>query len=194
MPLAVTWFDSLFQMQIPVGEKIARTVLVYLTIVVLLRVFGKRTVAQLNAFDLVVLLLISNVVQNAIIGPDDSLLGGVIGVVTLLAVNAVVVRLVRRSTRLDEAFEGATTELVSQGVVDQTALRKLGIRQADLEAALRHQGAEELGEVKRAVMYPSGAIVTDLTDEARDASKTDVERVEAKIDRLQASVDAIAAR
>lgn len=186
-----SWFDSLFQMPIPIGEKIVRTVLVYLAIVVLLRIFGKRTVAQLNAFDLVVLLLISNVVQNAIIGPDDSLLGGVIGVVTLLTVNAVVVRLVRRSTRLDKAFEGGTTELVHDGVIDQHALRKLGIRQADLEAALRRQGAEDVSEVERAMMYPSGAIVTMLTEEARDASKMDAERIEQKLDRLQAGLDAL---
>jgi uncharacterized membrane protein YcaP (DUF421 family) len=188
MPLAVSWFDSMFTMPIPIWEKIVRTIAVYLVILVLLRLFGKRTVAQLNAFDLVVLLLLSNVVQNAIIGPDDSLVGGVIGVVTLLAVNAVVLRLVRRSERIDRAFEGGTTTLIRDGVVDEQSLRQLGIRQADLMGALHAQGAEELSEVRVADMYPSGAIVVDLTDRARDATRTDLARVERKIDDLTAAV------
>src|SRR6187455_2975855 len=84
-------FDSLFTMPMPIGEKVIRTIAVYLIVVVLLRIMGRRTVAQLNAFDLVVLLLLSNVVQNAIIGPDNSLLGGLIGAVVLLAANFVLV-------------------------------------------------------------------------------------------------------
>jgi uncharacterized membrane protein YcaP (DUF421 family) len=115
MPLAASTFDSLFTMPMPVGEKVARTVLVYFIVVVLLRVMGRHTVAQLNAFDLVVLLLISNVVQNAIIGPDDSVLGGVIGVVTLLVVNALIVREARRHRRLDRIIEGKTVTLVHDG-------------------------------------------------------------------------------
>src|SRR4029453_8062926 len=97
-------FDSLFSMPMPIGEKILRTVAAYFIVVVLLRILGRRTVAQLNAFDLVVLLLLSNVVQNAIIGPDDSLLGGLIGVVTLLLINTAVVWGVRRNARLDRVM------------------------------------------------------------------------------------------
>src|SRR4029453_8302379 len=104
MAYLASWFDSLFTMPIPIGEKIARTILVYVIVVVLLRLLGRRTVAQLNAFDLVVLLLLSNVVQNAIIGPDDSLLGGLIGVVTLLLINTAVVWGVRRNARLDRVM------------------------------------------------------------------------------------------
>ncbi|MGH2629891.1 MAG: DUF421 domain-containing protein, partial [Actinomycetota bacterium] len=184
MPLATSMFDSLFTMPIPIGEKIVRTVLVYLAVVVLLRLMGRRTVAQLNAFDLVVLLLISNVVQNAIIGPDDSLLGGVIGVATLLAVNALVVRGARRHQRIDRLVEGKTITLVADGAIDHDAIRHLGIRAGDLTAAMLRQGAESVRDVERAEMYPSGAIVVDLTEEARDASKLDLVRVEAKIDGL----------
>jgi uncharacterized membrane protein YcaP (DUF421 family) len=193
MPLAATIVDSLFTMPIPLGEKVLRTVLVYLVVVVLLRIMGRRTVAQLNAFDLVVLLLISNVVQNAIIGPDDSMLGGVVGVVTLLLVNAFVVREARRHRRLDRLVEGKTVTLVRDGSIDHDAIRHLGIREADLTAALLRQGAEDMRDVHRALMYPSGSIVIDLTEEARDASRMDLQRVEAKIDDLAAAVGRLSA-
>ncbi len=189
MPVDTDWIDSLLTMPIPVGEKIARTIVVYLVVVILLRVLGRRTVAQLNAFDLVVLLLLSNVVQNAIIGPDDSLLGGVIGVVTLLVVNTLVVRGVRRNERLDRLVEGEMVTLVRDGRIEDDAIRHLGIREADLRATMLSQGAEDVSDVKQAAMYPSGAIRVDLTEEARDASKMDLERVEGKIDDLRAAVE-----
>ena len=135
-------FDSLFTMPMPIGEKVIRTIAVYLIVVVLLRIMGRRTVAQLNAFDLVVLLLLSNVVQNAIIGPDNSLVGGAIGVVTLLLLNAAVVWVVRKNSWLDKVMEGDTVVLVHDGKVDHHALQHLGIREGDLKAALLNQGAE----------------------------------------------------
>jgi uncharacterized membrane protein YcaP (DUF421 family) len=186
--LLASWSDSLFTMPIPVGEKIVRTIAVYLIVVVLLRIMGRRTVAQLNAFDLVVLLLLSNVVQNAIIGPDNSLLGGAIGVITLLLLNAGVVWVVRRNRWLDRVMEGDTVTLVRDGTVDHHALQHLGIREGDLRAALLNQGAEGVQDVHEAEMYPSGSIVVELTEEAQDASKMDLERVEQKIDALTAAV------
>jgi uncharacterized membrane protein YcaP (DUF421 family) len=188
MAYLASWFDSLFTMPIPIGEKIARTILVYVIVVVLLRLLGRRTVAQLNAFDLVVLLLLSNVVQNAIIGPDDSLLGGLIGVVTLLLINTAVVWGVRRNARLDRVMEGATVTLVRDGKVDRGALQHLGIREADLRASLLSQGAEGVHDVKEADMYPSGSIVVELTQEAENASRMDLDRVEHKIDELAAAI------
>jgi uncharacterized membrane protein YcaP (DUF421 family) len=185
-------FDSLFSMPMPIGEKILRTVAVYFIVVVLLRLMGRRTVAQLNAFDLVVLLLLSNVVQNAIIGPDNSLVGGAIGVVTLLLLNAAVVWVVRRNSWLDRVMEGDTVVLVRDGSVDHHALQHLGIREGDLRAAMLNQGAEGFHDVKEADMYPSGSIVVELTEEAQDASKMDLERVERKIDDLTAAVSRLA--
>jgi uncharacterized membrane protein YcaP (DUF421 family) len=132
------------------------------------------------------------VVQNAIIGPDDSLLGGVIGVVTLLLVNALVVRGARRHQRLDRLIEGKTVTLVRDGEIDRDAVRHLGIREADLTAALLRQGAEDVHDVHTARMYPSGAIAIDLTEEARDASRMDLERVERKIDGLREAIDRLA--
>src|SRR5579863_7655545 len=99
-------FNDMFQMQLPLLEKLLRPAIVYLALVVLLRIFGKRELAQLNPFDLVVLLSLSNTVQNAIIGNDNSVSGGLIGASTLLAVNYMVVRFLFKHRRLDQIVEG----------------------------------------------------------------------------------------
>jgi len=108
------WSD-MFSLQLPALEKVLRTVLVYGGLAILLRLAGKRDLAQLNTFDLVVMLLLSNVVQNAVIGPDNSLSGGLLGAVVLVGVNAVWVRVVGRSNRLVRLFEGSPTVLVKDG-------------------------------------------------------------------------------
>ena len=108
----------------PVIEKILRPMLVYVFLVVALRVFGKRELAQLNPFDLVVLLSLSNTVQNAIIGNDNSLTGGLIGALALLAMNYLVVRFLFRHRRLDQIFEGKPTVLVDTGTSIKTALAR----------------------------------------------------------------------
>src|SRR6266700_3583432 len=111
-------FDHMFQMPLPIVEKLLRPVIVYLVLVLLLRLFGKRELAQLNPFDLVVLLSLSNTVQNAIIGEDNSVTGGIIGAFTLLAINFLVVRLLFRSPKLTRALEGRSVVLVRDGQID----------------------------------------------------------------------------
>ena len=105
---AKLWHDML-DLGLPVAEKILRPILVYFFLVVGLRLAGKRELAQLNAFDLVVLLTLSNTVQNAIIGDDNSVSGGIIGATTLLALNYWVVRLLYGHERIDELDEGSAT-------------------------------------------------------------------------------------
>ena len=187
--LMTTMADRFFSMGIPITEKVVRTVVVYVALLFLLRLGGKRTAAQLNSFDLVVLLLVSNVVQNAIIGPDDSLLGGLIGATALVLASDVISRLARQNEAIDRAMEGTETRLVEDGAFLDRQPRKLGIRNADLEVALRRQGAEHVLQVKQADLYPSGAIVVDLRPDARGASLEDIGRLERKLDRLAASVD-----
>lgn len=172
--------------QIPLGDKVIRTIAVYVVLAVILRFFGKRDLAQLNAFDLVVVLLISNVVQNAIIGPDNSLLGGVIGLLVLVAANAVVVRTVRRSDRAARLLEGTSTVLARDGRWDDAALRDEGLRRADVEAALRRQNANRVEEVEEISIEPGGAIVVTLKPGEESATVEDVRRLEAKIDALLA--------
>src|SRR3954451_14100376 len=101
----------LFHVDVSVTEKILRTLIVYAALAVLLRLAGKRDLAQLNTFDLVVMLLLSNVVQNAVIGADDSLVGGLFGAAVLVAGNAVVVRASVADERLARVFEGTPTVL-----------------------------------------------------------------------------------
>src|SRR5450432_1963896 len=103
---------DMFVLKLPILEKILRPILVYFFLVLMLRVFGKRELAQLNPFDLVVLLSLSNTVQNAIIGEDNSLVGGFIGAFALLSVNYLVVRFLFKHRRLDQLVEGEPTILV----------------------------------------------------------------------------------
>jgi uncharacterized membrane protein YcaP (DUF421 family) len=172
--LDTVWAD-LFQIQIPVIEKVLRTVGVYAGMAILLRLAGKRDLAELNTFDLVVMLLLSNVVQNAVIGNDNSLVGGLLGAAVLLAVNALIVRLAVRYTWIAHLFEGKPTDLVVNGKIVGN-LRRLGLRHGDVAVALRRQGAGDLTEVKRATLEPGGSIVVNLRPEAQDATVTDLDK------------------
>ena len=178
--------EHLFHLGVAAPEKVVRTVAVYAAIAVLLRLAGKRDLAQLNTFDLVVMLLLSNVVQNAIIGPDDSLVGGLLGAAVLIAVNSLVVRVVASNERLTRLFEGTPTVLVEDGNYDRAALRREGLRREDLDVALRRQGANSVDDVAEATLAPGGAVVITLKDGEQPASRADVLRIEAKLDALLA--------
>jgi uncharacterized membrane protein YcaP (DUF421 family) len=176
----------LLHVGVPLTEKVLRTVAVYFAVAVLLRLAGKRDLAQLNTFDLVVVLLLSNVVQNAVIGPDDSLTGGLLGAAVLVGVNAVMVRVVNRSDRTVAVFEGTPTVLVRDGAMLDDALHREGLRAADIEASIRRQGASDLSEVETATLEPGGAVTVVLRRDARNATTGDVARLEAKLDALLA--------
>src|SRR5215210_6252176 len=119
MMLPDFWNDAatqnMFHLAVPVAEKMLRPLVVYVFLVVVLRIFGKRELAQLNPFDLVVLLSLSNTVQNAIIGEDNTVTGGLIGAFSLLAINYFVVRFVFKHRRLDQLVEGKPTVLIKNG-------------------------------------------------------------------------------
>src|SRR5215210_7810681 len=122
----------MFWLAIPIAEKILRPIIVYAFLVVLLRAFGKRELAQLNPFDLVVLLSLSNTVQNAIIGDDNSITGGLLGAFTLLTVNYFVVRFLFKHRRLDQIFEGTQTVLIENGRLRKEALAKELLTESEL--------------------------------------------------------------
>src|SRR6201996_9371372 len=132
---AKIWTD-MFVLGIPVLEKILRPLLVYLFLIVALRLAGKRELAQLNPFDLVVLLTLSNTVQNAIIGDDNSVTGGIIGAFTLLAINWIVMWLLYRAPRVNAALEGSPATLVRDGELDHAALRHEHITYEELISVL----------------------------------------------------------
>jgi uncharacterized membrane protein YcaP (DUF421 family) len=181
--MGAMWTD-LTHLDISVLDKIIRTVVVYLALIALLRVAGKRDLAQLNSFDLIVVLLLSNVVQNAVIGPDNSLVGGLLGATVLIAANAVLVRWVRPHRRIAGLMEGTTTVLARGGRWIPEALRHEGVRQTDMEAALRRQNAYKVSDVDEVKLEPGGTIVVDLRSELETATKADIARLEAKLDRL----------
>jgi len=137
---------------------IARTLVIYLVILAGLRLSGKREIGQMTVFDLVVLLLIANAVQNAMVGPDTSLLGGILAALVLLGVNAAVARLRLTSPGLRRLVEGSPTLLVLHGEVVLEHMRREGIDQESLLAALREHGVSDINEVEMAVLEIDGSI------------------------------------
>src|SRR5213083_808404 len=148
---AALWRD-LFHPDVSILEKIIRPILVYAFLIAGLRLAGKRELAQLNAFDLVVLLTLSNTVQNAIIGNDNSVSGGIIGAITLLVVNYAVIRFLYGHERLDRLIEGEPDVLIADGVIQTDRLEKELITRAELAAAAHRQGFASLDEIDRAVL------------------------------------------
>ncbi|MFZ1086382.1 MAG: YetF domain-containing protein [Terracidiphilus sp.] len=182
-------FDHIFQLPLPIVEKLLRPVIVYLVLVLLLRLFGKRELAQLNPFDLVVLLSLSNTVQNAIIGDDNSVTGGVIGAFSLLAINWLVVRVLFRSRRLTRALEGRATVLVHDGQIDQKALNREALTREELMDAIHRQGFENLHQVRRCELEPNGTFYVEAFDPSA-ADKRHAELLE-RIDALSREVAAL---
>jgi uncharacterized membrane protein YcaP (DUF421 family) len=150
-------WKAIFDLGAPVAEKVLRPVIMYVFLVALLRVFGKRELAQLNPFDLVVLLSLSNTVQNAIIGNDNSLTGGLIGAFALVALNYLVVRFLFRHRRLDEILEGEPTVLIEKGQMVEKALASELLTRPELLTVLHRQGFSGLEEVDQCVLEPGGA-------------------------------------
>jgi uncharacterized membrane protein YcaP (DUF421 family) len=179
----------LFMLPIPLLEKIIRPIIVYVFLVLLLRVFGKRELAQLNPFDLVVLLSLSNTVQNAIIGDDNSLAGGMIGAVTLLVTNYIVVRFLFRHRRLDEVLEGKPATLIQDGHLRKDEMARELITTAELQSVVRRQGFDGIHEVEHCVLEPGGAFVikrkSPPVDEVRHAELLQ------RLDTLTAQIAAV---
>jgi uncharacterized membrane protein YcaP (DUF421 family) len=157
-----TGFNHMFTLMIPVLEKILRPIIVYFFLVVGLRLAGKRELAQLNPFDLVVLLTLSNTVQNAIIGEDNSVLGGLIGATTLLIVNYLLVHLVHSSHKLEQLIEGDADILIEGGAINYTHLKHEDISIDELKAAAQKNGIDSLDNVLNAVLEPDGVITFAL--------------------------------
>ncbi|MEP7370095.1 MAG: YetF domain-containing protein, partial [Dermatophilaceae bacterium] len=165
-----TIWQSMFGFEIPATEKILRTLGVYIGLAIIMRLAGKRQLAQLNSFDLIVMLLLSNVVQNAVIGPDNSLTGGLLGAAVLVGFNAIWERIATISNRTTRIFEGTPTRLVTDGRILEKQVRRTGLRDPEVVSAVRHQGANNLGQVHRATLEPGGSISVELSREAENAT------------------------
>ena len=157
---------------VSIAEKVLRPVLVYLLLVFALRKVGKRLLAQLNPFDFVVLLTLSNTVQNAIIGNDTSLLGGAIGAAALLGVNAMLVRYFYRGPEMTQIARGdRDIPLIAGGRLQEDEMRRLHINAGELIAKAHERGFDSLDEVESAVLYPNGMIYFRGQEAASDAAR-----------------------
>jgi uncharacterized membrane protein YcaP (DUF421 family) len=151
-------WNDMFVLGLPVLEKILRPIVIYAFLVISLRLSGKRELVQLNPFDLVVLLTLSNTVQNAIIGEDNSVSGGIIGATSLLVVNYLVVRFLYNHRKLDQLVEGRADVLIDNGKVRTEHLKRELITMQQLSAAARKQGFDDLSEVQQCVLEPGGTL------------------------------------
>jgi uncharacterized membrane protein YcaP (DUF421 family) len=172
---------------LPLAEKILRPVIVYVVLVVLLRVFGKRELAQLNPFDLVVLLSLSNTVQNAIIGEDNSVSGGIVGAVALLAVNYVVVRFMFKHRRLDQLLEGEPTKLIENGKLCNEGLARELLTAAELQTVAHRQGFARLEDVETCVLEPGGTFFIEGRTPPRDERRH--QELLARIEQLSSQIE-----
>jgi uncharacterized membrane protein YcaP (DUF421 family) len=182
--------DSMFHLHLPLLEKILRPVIVYLCLILFLRLFGKRELAQLNPFDLVVLLCLSNTVQNSIIGDDNTVSGGIIGVFSLLSINYLLTRVLFRLPKLNKIIEGKETVLIKNGKVDQEALKREALTEIDLKTILHKQGLRDYSEVERCVLEANGNFYVEQVDPLREGRQRseilrDIQALTAEVKELK---------
>ncbi|WP_263408374.1 DUF421 domain-containing protein [Terriglobus tenax] len=175
-------------------EKILRPVIVYLCLIVFLRLFGKRELAQLNPFDLVVLLSLSNTVQNAIIGDDNSVSGGVIGAFALLAINWFISVLLFRSPKLDHALQGEATILIRHGEIDRKAMEKEHLTDQDLLTVMHKEGFASLESVDLCSLQPNGTFYVEgrkpsFAEQTASDLKLSIESLRKEIAALRAQLE-----
>ncbi len=183
--------QSMFHLQLPLLEKILRPVIVYLFLIVFLRIFGKRELAQLNPLDLVVLLSLANTVQNAMIGNDNSVTGGIVGAFALLAINWIVIRGLFHSPRLNRALQGHETVLIRDGRFDRKALKSELITEEELLAAIHKQNFDDVSDVELCVLEPNGSFyITGRTPSSIDQQHADLLT---RFDQLQAELASLRA-
>ncbi len=188
--------QSMFHLQIPLLEKILRPIIVYFFLIFLLRIFGKRELAQLNPFDLVVLLSLSNVVQNALIGNDNTVTGGILGALSLLSINWLVVRFLYSSPQVDRLVEGTERVLISNGVVDPKALRQELLTEQELLAVVHRQGFRGFKAVKKCVLGPNGLFYieghtpTEAEEQHRELV-TRLEQVQVQLQQIRQHLPAV---
>ena len=187
--------ESMFHMHLPLLEKILRPMIVYLVLIVFLRLFGKRELAQLNPFDLVVLLSLSNTVQNAMIGNDNSVTGGLIGAFALLAINWILMRVLFKFPKLNQTLEGSPTVLIENGRMDEEALRRETLTEQELMSVLHKQSFDSVTEVRRCVLEPGGTFYVEAMqptpEEAQNAELMEaLARLTREIQDLKAAIEA----
>ncbi len=149
---------DLFDLAMPWWEFVLRALAVYVALLVMVRLSGKRSVGQFTPFDMILLILLGTAVQNSLIGEDVSLVGGLLLAATLITLNHAVGWVTARSRRIHGLLEGRAVKLIEDGVLDKERLRKEGVSEMDLEEALRRAGMEHVSEVRRGWLETDGHI------------------------------------
>ena len=178
------WSD-MFVLQVPLVEKVFRTILVYALIMVLVRLGGKRGLATMNTLDFVVVFLLASVVENAMVGEDNSVLGAAVSAVTLVAVNRAVTWLIDVVPLAQRILEGRPTTVIEHGEVVQSALRKLKMRTSELDHAIRSQHGDDLEEIEHGELTPSGQFVLTLKPDEQSSTKADIAAVEQRLKNIE---------
>jgi len=179
-------WHSMFVPELSIAEKILRPVLVYLFLVIVVRLAGRRELAQLNSFDLIVLMMLANTVQNATIGNDNSMVGGLIGVSALLLANYLVVRFLYHHPRVDSVLEGGPTLLIQDGRVIPDNLAREAITEGELLEAVRKQGLGSVAEVQEAVLE-SGGVISVVPRKPTPAEER-IRLLEGKLEEIRAEI------
>jgi uncharacterized membrane protein YcaP (DUF421 family) len=190
-----TMSHDMFHMPLPITEKILRPVIVYLCLIGFLRIFGKRELAQLNPFDLVVLLSLSNTVQNAIIGDDNSVSGGIIGAFALLAINWTLMWFLYRAPKMTAVLQGEPSTLVRDGIVDEAELKNQTLTQEELISVLNKNGFNDPQDVELCVLEPNGTFYVkgkspSSDDVVRDELRDEVKQLIAEVRALKEQIEA----
>jgi uncharacterized membrane protein YcaP (DUF421 family) len=196
-PGGVDLMDHLFSLPLydmfvpPISllEKMLRPLLVYVFLVFSFKLAGKRLLAQLNPFDLVVILILSNTVQNAIIGNDNSITGGVLGAATLLLANGFVVKKLYTHQQLQEWLEGKPDPLIENGQLIEPNLKRENLLKSELVTAANKQGFDSLADIERALLAPGGALWffrhTPTPDDQRQKELLErLDRIEKRLEKL----------
>jgi len=183
-------WNDMFVLQVPLGEKVVRTVLIYALIMILVRLGGKRGLATMNTLDFVVVFLLASVVENAIVGDDDSIVGGAISAVTLIAVNRAFARLIDAVPLAQRLFEGRPTTVIEHGQVVQSALDKLKMRTSELDHAIRSQHGDDLDEIEHGELTPSGQFVLTLKPDEQSSTKADIAALAQRLQHIESMLSA----
>ncbi|MEA1848523.1 MULTISPECIES: DUF421 domain-containing protein [Chryseobacterium] len=165
----------------PILDVVLRSLCVYLFMVIAIRLFGKNQLSQLNAGDVVLLLLISNAVQNAMVGENTSLQGGLIAALVLFIANFIVKRFMFSNRKFESFLEDDPVILVKDGKVDEQALNRVKISRSELDEAVREHGVDGIENVKLSVLEVDGNISVISEDE--HSKQTHYSRIKRKYKR-----------
>lgn len=187
-----TLVDNLLVPGTSIAEKIVRPLVVYAFLVAMLRVGGQRSLGQMNAFDLVVLLMLSNTVQNAIIGNDTSLVGGLIGGTTLVFLNLAVVHFLFHHQKFDAKLEGEPITVVRDGKLLEENCHRALLTPEEVLAAVHHQGVSSIDEVEQAILETSGTITVTPRRPTREEAES--ERIQARLTKIESILNQLVER